>query len=103
KGRSAMDTALATIPHAPVRHGAKLRIGMLLPSVNSEAEPQMEAMMPPGVSLLTTRLKMVESFEPRELLTMTERVEEGAQLLADAAIDRILFHCTAVTTFDIGL
>ena len=30
---------------------------------------------------------------------MTEKVEEGASLLADA-VDLVVFHCTAVSTFD---
>ena len=36
---------------------------------------------------------------PDQLLSLTERIEEGASLLADAGVDRILFHCTAVTTY----
>jgi maleate isomerase len=104
-----MDTNLEsrTAPlarQAPaVRHGSRLRLGMLLPAVNTEAEPQIDAMLPPGVTLHTTRLRMVESSSPKELLTMTERIEEGAQLLADAKVEHILFNCTAVTTFAPGL
>jgi maleate isomerase len=82
-----------------VRHGWRLRLGMIIPSVNTEAEPQIEAMLPEGVTLHTTRLKMVED-TPRQLLSLTERIEEGASLLADAGVDRILFHCTAVTTYE---
>jgi maleate isomerase len=86
----------------PVRFGSRLRLGMIIPSVNSEAEPQIEAMLPPGVTLHTTRLKMVED-TPEQLLSFTERIEEGAALLADAGVGRILFHCTAVTTHDPGM
>src|ERR1700683_703063 len=75
---------------------------MITPSVTTEAEPQIAAMLPPGVTLHTTRLKMIED-TPGQLLSMTERVEEGAALLADAGVDRILFHCTAVTTHDPGM
>jgi maleate isomerase len=107
-GASARSEGLRTVPvggvEAPaIRHGWRLRLGMLIPSVNTEAEPQIEAMLPAGVSLHTTRLKMVESQTPRELLGMADRVEEGAMLLADAGVDRILFNCTAVTTFEPGL
>ncbi len=84
---------------AQVKFGSRLRLGMIVPSVNSEAEPQIEAMLPAGVTLHTTRLKMVED-TPEQLLSFTERIEEGAALLADAGVDRILFHCTAVTMFD---
>jgi len=82
-----------------VRYGWRFRLGMIVPSVNTEAEPQMEAMLPEGVSLHTTRLKMVEG-PPETLLGFTDRIEEGAAALADAGVDRILFHCTAVTTYE---
>jgi maleate isomerase len=42
---------------------------------------------------------MIED-SPQQLLSLTERIEEGAALLADAGVDRILFHCTAVTTYE---
>ena len=81
-----------------VRFGWRLRLGMIIPSVNTEAEPQIEAMLPEGVTLHTTRLRMIED-TPDQLLSLTERIEEGASLLNDAGVDRILFHCTAVTTY----
>jgi len=56
-------------------------------------------MLPDGVSLHTARLRLAGSTR-EELLAMTERVEEGASLLADAGVDLIAFHCTAVSTFD---
>ncbi len=83
----------------PIRFGSRLRIGMLLPSSNRVAEPEIPAMLPDGVSLHTTRLKLAGS-SPEELLAMTENVEAGAALLTDAGVDLIAFHCTAVTTFD---
>ena len=82
----------------PVRYGWRLRLGMIIPAVNTEAEPQIEAMLPEGVTLHTTRLRMIED-TPDQLLSLTERIEEGASLLKDAGVDRILFHCTAVTTY----
>jgi maleate isomerase len=82
-----------------LRYGSRARLGMLLPSGNVAAESQFNAMLPSGVSLHTTRLKLTGSSDA-ELLAMTERVEDGASLLADACVDLILFHCTAVTTWD---
>lgn len=81
------------------RYGWRARLGMLLPSGNAAAEAQFNAMLPDGVSLHTTRLKLTGSTDA-ELLAMTESLEEGASLLADACVDLILFHCTAVTTWD---
>ncbi|MBV9783570.1 MAG: hypothetical protein JO264_07090 [Acidisphaera sp.] len=85
-----------------IRLGWRLRLGVLLPSVNTLGEPQFNAMLPDGVSLHVTRLKLTGSTEA-ELLGMTERVEEAAQLVADTEPQRILFHCTSVTTFDLGM
>jgi maleate isomerase len=82
-----------------IRFGWRARIGMLLPSSNRVAEPEIPAMLPDGVALHTTRLKLAGSSR-EELLGMTEKVEEGAALLADAGADIIVFHCTAVSTFD---
>jgi maleate isomerase len=82
-----------------VPYGRRFRLGMIVPSVNTEAEPQIGAMLPDGVTLHTTRLKMVEG-PPETLLSFTDKIEEGASVLADAGVDRILFHCTAVTTHD---
>jgi maleate isomerase len=82
-----------------IRFGWRLRIGMLLPSSNRVAEPEIPAMLPDGVSLHTARLKLAGATRD-ELLAMTEKVEEGAGLLADADVDLIAFHCTAVSTFD---
>ena len=81
------------------RYGWRARLGMLLPSGNVAAESQFNAMLPAGVSLHTTRLKLTGSSDA-ELLAMADRLEDGAELLADACVDLILFHCTAVTTWN---
>ena len=44
-------------------YGDRARIGMLLPSVNRAAEPQITEMLPEGVSLHTTRLRLRSSEE----------------------------------------
>jgi maleate isomerase len=54
------------------------------------------------VSLHTTRLRLVSGRE-EDLLGMLDNLEEGATLLADAAVDLILFHCTGVSTYDIEI
>jgi maleate isomerase len=78
-----------------INYGLRAHLGMMLPSVNTIAEPQIAAMLPPGVSLHTTRLRLIES----DLLSMLERLEEAAGLIADAHVDRIIFHCTAVSMY----
>lgn len=75
---------------------------MLLPSGNTLAEPQIQAMLPDGISLHTTRLKLTGTAAD-QLMRMADEVEGAASLLADAAVALIVFHCTAVTTWDPGL
>lgn len=79
----------------------RARIGMLLPSVNAAAEPQIQNMLPDGVSFHTTRLRMGGSSE-KAVMGMVENVEAGASLLADAKVDLIVFHCTAASMFRPG-
>lgn len=85
-----LETVSATRPQ---------KIGMLLPSSNAMAEPEIQRMLPPGVNVLTTRLKLAGS-STAALMGMTEKIEEASSLLADAAVDLIVFNCTAVSTFD---
>jgi len=80
-------------------NGDRLHLGVIIPSVNTVVEPTFPAMVPEGVALHFTRLRLVGT-APEELLAMTENAGQAAQLLADAGVDRILFHCTAATTFD---
>jgi maleate isomerase len=92
-----LQMPVATNGH--IRFGWRLRIGMLLPSSNQVAEPEMPSMLPEGVGLYTTRLKLVGGGMEAEL-AMIEKVEEAAELLADADVHLIAFHCTGVTTLN---
>lgn len=90
--------------HDPARgkgYGWRLRLGMLLPSSNPVAEPEVSRMLPDGVSLHTTRLKLAGS-SSEDLLGMTAKVEEATELLVDAGVDRLVFNCTAVSTYDVA-
>jgi len=88
--------AAPKMPH--IDYGSALRAGVLIPSGNSVAEPELRAMLPPEVSLLVTRLALRGSSKP-ELMQMLDRLEAASELLADAQVDVIVFHCTAVSTF----
>jgi maleate isomerase len=81
-----------------IDYGSRLRAGVLVPSGNSVAEPEIRAMLPPEVSMLVTRLALRGSSKP-ELMRMLDRLESASELLADAKVDVIVFHCTAVSTF----
>ena len=84
-----------------MNYGTRARIGILLPSVNRAAEPDMAAMAPPGVSVHTTRLRL-RSGAPDHVREMVSNLEQGAGLLADAGVDLIVFHCTAASMFAPG-
>jgi len=81
-----------------IDYGARLRAGILIPSGNSVAEPELRAMQVAGISLLVTRLSLRGSSKP-ELMRMLDRLEAASELLADAQVGCIVFHCTAVSTF----
>jgi maleate isomerase len=81
-----------------VDYATRARLGVLVPSGNLVAEPELRAMLPAGVGLFVTRLKLTGSSE-QELLGMLDTLEAGTALLADIAPDAIAFHCTAVSTF----
>jgi len=83
----------------PAGYGERLRIGMMLPCRNTVAEPEFNALLPAGVSLHTTRLRLLGTSRS-ELEAMTDNVEQAAELLAAAQVDMIVFHCTAVSTLD---
>jgi maleate isomerase len=75
-----------------IHYGTRARLGMILPSVNQAAEPQISAMMPDGVSLHTTRMRLQPDLEET-----VKEAERGAELLADAKVDLVVFHCTAAS------
>jgi len=81
-----------------IDYAARARLGVLVPSGNTVAEPELRAMMPEGVGLFVTRLPLTGSSEA-QLMAMLETLETGTRLLADARPDAIAFHCTAVSTF----
>ena len=81
-----------------IDYGDRKRLGVMVPSGNSVAEPELRAMLPPGVAMLVTRLRLTGSAEA-DLMGMLDGLENAAGLLADAKVDRIAFHCTAVSTF----
>ena len=82
----------------PIDYATRARLGVLVPSGNTVAEPELRAMLPAGVGLFVTRLPLTGSSEP-ELMAMLDTLETGTRLLADAQPDAIAFHCTAVSTW----
>lgn len=82
----------------PIDYGTWGRLGILLPSGNTAAEPQFSAARPEGLAIHWTRLPLTGSSEA-QLRAMADGVEGGARLLRDAHVGLIAFHCTAVSTW----
>lgn len=85
-----------------IAYGARARIGMLLPSGNLAAEAELAAMLPHDVALHTTRLALTGSSR-EQLLGMIERLDDAAVLLGHTMPSLIVFHCTAVSTWDAAM
>lgn len=85
--------------YVPPNYGSRLRIGMMMPCRNTVAEPDARAILPAGVSLHSTRLRLLGTSH-EELMAMTRDVETAAELLAAAKMDLLAFHCTAASTLD---
>lgn len=92
-------TATLTRPRSRPDYGERLRLGMILPNRNIVAEADARAILPDGVSMHTTRLKL-HGVSAEDILGMSAGAESAAQLLGPAPIGLIVFHCTAVTTHD---
>ncbi len=79
------------------------RIGLIIPSGNQCTEPQFHRYAPPDVAIHVTRLRI--SRPCGELIPLLEQLPEilqGAQLLADARCDLIVYHCTG-SSMEAGL
>jgi maleate isomerase len=91
-----------TAQQAPLRlpdYGERLRIGMILPNRNVVAEADAQAVLPRGVSIHTTRLKL-HGTTAADIKEMSDGAESAAMLLGAAPVGIIVFHCTAVSTSD---
>jgi maleate cis-trans isomerase len=68
-------------------------MGMIIPSVNSIAEPQLARFVPPGLTVHVARARVAGPWK-RPLTDMGEEIATAARLLSDVAPDLIVFHCT---------
>jgi maleate isomerase len=74
-------------------YGARARIGLIVPSVNTVLEQEFNAMSPKEVSIHSTRLPFRSDIEG--LKQMAAGVQEAAKLLASAGVNVIVYGCTA--------
>lgn len=74
--------------------GWRARIGLIMPSTGTNPEHEFHQYVPEGVTVVTQRV-LFERVDPEGLREMSERVDDAAQLLAQAHPDIILFGCTS--------
>ena len=75
-------------------YGWRGRIGLIIPSSNTTMESEFWRMVPEGVSIHTTRLKLLR-VTVNELKEMAKNALHAAQLLATANVDVIVYGCTS--------
>lgn len=75
-------------------YGWRGKIGLLVPSVNTVAEPEMNRMAPEGIACFAARMRNARAdFE--NTLEMLNHVERATDELASAHVDVVAFTCTA--------
>lgn len=79
----------------------KHRVGLLIPSSNTNVEPEYNAIMPASVSVHAARLGMTE-VSAEGLAGQDQDVTRQSELLATARVDVILF-CLTAASFQLGL
>jgi maleate isomerase len=75
-----------------------IRLGLIIPSVNTTMEYEFHTMLPEGFTIHTARLK-IKSVTLEGLAEMESKVEEEAIKLADAEVDIIGYGCTSGSLF----
>jgi maleate isomerase len=88
-----MDVATAQPLAAAALPQARARAGLIIPSVNTCAEPQFIRFAPDGLGVYVARARVAGPWK-RPLPEMRDEIATAAKLLSDCAPDVIVFHCT---------
>lgn len=75
-------------------YGWRGRIGLIVPSSNTTMEPEFWRMIPEGVSVHTSRVKLSE-VTPDALRRMASEAVRAAEELATAEVSTIVYGCTS--------
>ena len=76
-------------------YGWRCRLGLIVPSLNVVAEPEMRRLAPDGVSVHSARMYLAGATTPESYARMAEDAEAAANLLATAGMDAIAYACTS--------
>lgn len=72
------------------------RVALIVPAVNTVAEPELQRLAPASLSFHSTRIALGAG-EAEELRAMVAASGEAAALLAGLEPDLLLFHCTSAS------
>jgi maleate isomerase len=75
-------------------YGWRGRIGLLVPSVNTVAEPEMNLIAPEGIAAFAARMRNAKA-DHKDTLGLIKHVERATDELASAHVDVVAFTCTA--------
>lgn len=82
-------------------YGARARLGLVVPSTNTTAEPEIAGMLPPGVAAYAARVLQVETDDPAEkaatVLAMRSGLDRAVGELTGLGPAAIGFACTAAS------
>jgi maleate isomerase len=75
-------------------YGWRGRIGLLVPSVNTVAEPEMDRIAPEGIASFAARMRNTKA-DFDDTLGLIKHVERATDELMSAHVDVVAFTCTA--------
>lgn len=73
-----------------------LKLGLIIPAVNTMSEPQFNKYAPDGMSIHVMRARIAGNPQ-LTLKDLEPRIEQATDLLMDAQPDGIVFHCTGTS------
>jgi maleate isomerase len=76
-------------------YGSRGRVGLAVPQANPTAEPETAALLPPGVSLLATRLTSAEPDPPKRFVGYLENLGTTLRSYDVLRLDAVGFACSA--------
>ena len=75
-------------------YGWRVRLGLILPSLNVTTEPEFYRMVPEGVTVHTTRMGLEKATE-ESYAHLTKDVPDAVALLSHARVQAMAFACTS--------
>jgi arylmalonate decarboxylase len=76
-------------------YGYRARIGVIIPGVNVNLEPEFYRVAPKGVSIHVSRMMLLGKATQESYLRMEKDTERAAEELATAEVDLITWACTS--------